>query len=85
MAMPPMPAPRDEPRLEAAELIDIIVPRNSGICSKVRLSEAEYLIPAITQHRRAKKSDSQKIPKFRNMIVIIPSKNVDNIVKFFLP
>ncbi len=83
--MPPIPAPRVEPRLEAAEPMDIIVPRNSCICSRVRLSEAEYLVPAKMQEMKANARDSQKTPRFMKVMVIIPSNKVDITVDFFLP
>lgn len=57
---PPSPAPIADPTLSATLLKDIIVPRNSGICSRMRLAEAVYLIEAKIQARKKPETDSQK-------------------------
>ena len=55
---PPIPDPKAEPKLLAAEFKDIVVPRNLGTCSRVKLVVAGDLTPAIKKQNHERVIDA---------------------------
>jgi hypothetical protein len=73
------------PRLAAAELIDIIVPRNLGTCSRVRLTAVAARAPENQLARRFSRTEIQKSDTYAYEMVNTPAKKAVRTVGRFLP
>jgi len=69
----------------AAELSDIIVPRNLGTCSRVKLLKEVIIMAAKIQKIIEKAIDSQRFGTLVTLYANTPTRKPEKTVKGFLP